>query len=64
MPHNVGRARWIPRGIDAVRFVSFSTHADVVIDGDVAAERQGPIDELYVLEDRQGDNGANVNCAA
>lgn len=63
MSHDFGRSGRIPRGNDAVGIVGFSTHTDVVVDGNVTAKRRGPIGEPYVLEGRRGDDGANVNRA-
>lgn len=64
MSHDFGRLGRIPRGNNAVGFVGFGIHADVVVNGDVTAERRGLIDEPYVLEGRRGDDGTNVNRAA
>ena len=50
MPHDVGRSGRVPRGIDTVGFVGFSTHADVVVDGDIAAMRRAY--SIILLETR------------
>jgi hypothetical protein len=38
MLHDFRRSRRVPRGIDAIRYVGFGTHVDVVVNGDVTAE--------------------------
>lgn len=49
MPYDIRRSGRIPRGDNAVRFVSFGAHADVIVNGDVAAIRRALINKSHVL---------------
>ena len=64
MLYDFRRLGRIPRGDNAVGFVSFGIHVDIIINGDVTAERRGLVNKPDILEDGRGNDSTDVNRTA